>query len=183
MAESIAAKKIARRFAENATSRSIEVGLVGRPPKTREAKILAGNPGHRPLGVAPPTQRLCTLEPPKRLSAEGKRIWADLAPELDAAGLLTTRDRNAFEEYCAALADLRAARRAIGKSLARAENKYQQVSPYWTILERSRKAVLDLGARFGLTPVDRARAGGGGSVQKNEAGGLDEFLGRRNGTG
>lgn len=158
------------------------MGLVGRPPKTREAKILEGNPGRRPLGVAPPTQRMSNLNPPDRLSAEGKRIWRDLAPELDAAGLLTTRDRNAFEEYCAALSDLRAARASIGKTLRNITNEHDQVRPMVTVMERARKAVLDLGARFGLTPVDRARAGGGGSVQKSDAGGLDEFLDRRNGT-
>lgn len=158
------------------------MGLVGRRPKSREAKILDGNPGRRPLGVAPPTQRMADLAAPSRLSAEGKRIWADLAPELDAAGLLTTRDRNAFEEYCSALADLRAARAAIGKSLKNIVNVHGQVAPMVTVMEKSRKAVLDLGARFGLTPVDRARAGGGGTVQKSDVGGLDEFLNRRNGT-
>ncbi len=148
----------------------------------REAKIISGNPTKKPIPPPVVAAAPASLRPPARLSAEAKRVWLELAPELEAGGLLTSRDMGAFEEYCAAISDLRAARRAIGKSLARAENKHQQVSPYWTILERSRKAVLDLGARFGLTPLDRARPGIGiSSAGSTDTGGIKSFLDRGRG--
>jgi P27 family predicted phage terminase small subunit len=53
---------------------------AGRPPKPTEVKRALGNPGHRPLPVAPiPGEGIkamaVTPKPPRGLQTEGKKLW------------------------------------------------------------------------------------------------------------
>lgn len=74
----------------------------GRPAKPTRLKILAGNPGRRPLNKREPQPRVGAPPCPTHLDAEAKREWRRIVKELSAVGLLTHVDRAALADYCIA---------------------------------------------------------------------------------
>jgi phage terminase small subunit len=80
--------------------------MKGRKPKPRALKILAGNPGRRPLPKAEPIPT-GLAEMPKWLSKEAVKVWEELAPEAITLGTLTSYDADQFGMLCAELAEYR----------------------------------------------------------------------------
>src|SRR5690625_1355421 len=82
----------------------------GRKAKPAALKRAQGNPGKRALPELPveaeqqPLKSSANSTAPKRLSAEGRRIWDALAPELERLKFLRPSDQPAFERYCDTLA-------------------------------------------------------------------------------
>lgn len=77
--------------------------MRGRRSKPVELKVLEGNPGHRPLGLANhPAPRAAVPTCPKWLVGEARREWQRLAPQLMSVGLLTELDRGTLALVCAA---------------------------------------------------------------------------------
>ena len=72
--------------------------MKGRKPTPTGIKALRGNPGKRRLPAPAPSGDLPDC--PSHLSAEAKREWNRVLPELAAAGLISTLDRALLANYC-----------------------------------------------------------------------------------
>lgn len=113
----------------------------GRPTKPTALKILTGNPGGRPLPENEPEPRGEAVMPAWLLDfPRAVAVWQEVAPRIQAMGLLTDADQETFARYCALTAEHR---------------KDPEAFP------ASKMARLDsLEARFGMDPSSRARLGG-----------------------
>lgn len=84
------------------------MGQRGPKPKPAALKILAGNPGRRPVEAPKPTGRARKGRPPKppELTGEAAAEWDRIIPELEAAGWLSVVDRAGLAAYCLAWAQM-----------------------------------------------------------------------------
>ena len=103
----------------------------------------------RPIAIRP--------SPPAWLSAEARREWRRIAPELERLGLLTLVDRAALSIYCAAWGDLVAARRVLARrgSTQRTPNGFLSQRPEVAIASSASKQIRQWCAEFGFTPSAR----------------------------
>lgn len=92
--------------------------MTGRPSKPTALKLLAGNPGKRPLNDREPDPGALDLTPPPELSAEAVPQWNRIAPMLARCGVLKQSDRELLtlfcEGYAAHLAAVRAGKINVG---------------------------------------------------------------------
>jgi P27 family predicted phage terminase small subunit len=132
---------------------------TGRPPKPTKLKILAGNPGKRPLPKGEPQPTQGAPSRPDWLLPEAKREWSRLAPELERLGLLTGVDRAAFASYCQCWAMYVDAVKDVEKSgtFKTLESGYEMPRASVGIAVKMLEKLSALGAKFGLSPSDRAR--------------------------
>jgi P27 family predicted phage terminase small subunit len=133
--------------------------MAGRPPKPTRLKILQGNPGKRPLNRAEPQPELGVPTRPEWLSPEAKREWSRVVPELARLGLIARIDRALIAAYCVAwgnyveaLADIK----EHGKYFV-TDRGYEGPRPSVGIAAKAVEQMLQLSARFGLTPSDRGK--------------------------
>jgi P27 family predicted phage terminase small subunit len=76
----------------------------GRRPKPTALKIIAGNPGKRPLNKNEPVYASLEIgNPPEDSSEEVKSEWFSIGSQLAEFGILQTVDRHIFHRYCDAL--------------------------------------------------------------------------------
>ena len=80
--------------------------MRGAKPKPTKLKILAGNPGRRPLPKDEPKPRGKAVMP-QWLNAEARVVWQELAPVTESLGLLTDHDAEQFGTLCTELAAYR----------------------------------------------------------------------------
>jgi len=160
--------------------------MQGRKPLPTQMKVLAGNPGRRPLNPAEPSAPAHSGRCPRWVPrGEARAVWARLAPVLLRSQVLTELDEQALGLTCCAIADYLDARaippqatiRAIGAALA--EDPDQGALVVEALLARAKsstsqlRAATALLAEFGLTPSSRSR------IKVSPAGGddpLDVFL-------
>lgn len=148
------------------------MGQRGPKPKKPALKILAGNPGHRPI---PPASghRVRRGAPvrPVELTGEAAAEWDRLVPDLDAAGLLAVTDRGILAAYCLAVTDMLAARDAINRegrivseviqnSRGDVLGKRLREHPACRMLERASGRVDKYAAALGITAAARSRLEG-----------------------
>lgn len=76
--------------------------MTGRPSKPTALKLLAGNPGKRPLNDLEPNPGALDLTPPAELSADAVPQWNRIAPMLAQCGVLKQSDRDILAHYCEA---------------------------------------------------------------------------------
>lgn len=69
-------------------------------PKPTALKVLAGNPGKRPLNDREPDSGKLDLAPPPGLSDAAVTQWNRIAPMLAQSGVLKHSDRDLLEHYC-----------------------------------------------------------------------------------
>lgn len=121
--------------------------------------MLQGNPGKRPLpkGEPQPTPGVPTR--PEWLSAEAKREWRRVAPELARLGLLTKVDRALLAAYCECWAQYVAAVKDIRKhgTTFTTDKGYEGPRPAVGIAAKMIEKMGQLSAKFGFTPSDRAK--------------------------
>ena len=134
--------------------------MKGRKPKPTALKVLAGNPGKRPLNDAEPNfmgERIGNA--PKHLSAEAKAEWKRVAPVLKAAGVLTPADRGALAAYCQAWARWVEAERKIETEgmVTTTPSGYEMQSPWVGIANKALELMRAFAAEFGMTPSSRTR--------------------------
>ena len=73
---------------------------TGRPAKPTVLKLLAGNPGKRPINAQEPDAGTIDTNPPAELSDAAKAHWDRLAPMLTKSGVLKQSDRDLLFCYC-----------------------------------------------------------------------------------
>lgn len=135
--------------------------MRGRKPKPTSIKVLAGNPGHRPVNTAEPRFHVPgrTPRPPAFLSDSAAEIWRDLGKLLREAGLFTVVDRYALAMFCAVAARWMQAEREIERLgvvlIAESGNLYQ--NPWLHIANKAWGQMRQMLSEFGLTPAERSR--------------------------
>jgi P27 family predicted phage terminase small subunit len=151
------------------------VGQRGPKPKNPALKLLAGNPGKRPVGAVTSagTARPGRPDRPRELKGEAAREWERIVPELEAAGWLAVIDRAGLAAYCCAWAQFAWAEGVIQREgaivsepvqTAKGEVVGSRMKAHPAVKMRH-DAAAQMGAfldRFGLTPAARSRLTGGG---------------------
>lgn len=133
--------------------------MRGRPPKPTNLKILEGNPGKRRLNTNEPKPLSIAPTRPEWLAPEAKRMWSYLAPKLTALGLLTEVDRLDFAMLCQHWADYVDAVKDLrenGWSFS-TDKGYEGPRSSVGKMHKASEKIAMLGAKFGLSPSDRAR--------------------------
>lgn len=131
---------------------------TGRPPKPTRLKILAGNPGHRPLNKAEPRPQLGEPKCPSWLSKSAKAKWRRVAPELAKLGLLTIVDGDALAAYCQAWAEFEWATTTLEKEgrTSKTSTGYMQQHPAVSMQRSAFAIIRQFSAMFGLDPSSRS---------------------------
>jgi P27 family predicted phage terminase small subunit len=152
------------------------MGARGPKPKNPALKILAGNPGRRPVAGGRTRGRAIAKGIPDRppeLTGEAAAEWDRLAPELDACGILAATDRGILSAYCLAVADMLAARAAVmefGRWVSQpVQNARGEVlgskwveHPAVKLLADASRRIERFGAALMLNPAARDRREGAG---------------------
>lgn len=140
------------------------MGKPGPRPEPSNIVQLRGNPGKRTRPEEPKPAPVSSTEPPKEfdLSADAKKLWKRLAPELDRVGLLTTVDVMLLAELCEEWAMARAARRSVRRGTGygvltkdRTHGGEPRRHPGLLIARQHGAAVLAIAKEFGLSPSAR----------------------------
>lgn len=141
----------------------------GPPPKSRELKLLDGNPGHQAVEAptapaAPPAEQ---LKPPPWLNRYGKQEFKRLAPILEPMGLLTAADVPLFSMLCSLYGEMIEARRHIKKHGTvmvlykdvdgAAVPVKAQANPSVAVARNAAQQVRLIASEFGLSPSMRGR--------------------------
>lgn len=151
--------------------------MRGRPPKPTKLKILAGNPGRRPLPKNEPQPRVGAPSCPAWLSGEAKAEWRRIVKELEPIGLVTMVDRAALSAYCQAWAELREATRQLDREgrviespvFNRSGDKTGTLKKLHPAVRLQRDAftrVKQFLVEFGLSPASRPKLAGTWSADK-----------------
>jgi P27 family predicted phage terminase small subunit len=123
-------------------------------------KQLKGNPGNRPIKEEPQVT-MGAPTPPDDLKGEAFAEWSRIVPDLNRAGLLAEIDRGYLVAYCEAWASFCEARESLHENGALIAGRDGGVvrNPAAMVMKDSLDMMLKFGAKFGLSPIDRARLG------------------------
>lgn len=133
-------------------------GRKRQPKAVHEAK---GRPDHRkPLGSQADSAEPARDAAPRGLPAKARAIWNALAPELASLNLLRKPDEPAFQRYCQLVAEWQRAMRHCEDDgavyVSRSKHvSIKRVNPWFLVMTRLERHLVDLEDRFGLSP--RAR--------------------------
>jgi P27 family predicted phage terminase small subunit len=133
--------------------------MRGRRPKPTRLKVLAGNPGKRPLNEREPKPEPSVPDCPPELGPVARREWDRLVVELGKLRILTNLDRAALASYCGAYALWAEAMEQIQKygAMVKSPSGYPQQSPYLAIANRQAEIMMRIASEFGFTPASRSR--------------------------
>ncbi len=156
------------------------MGKRGPAPKPTQLRVLHGDRKDR-INTDEPQPDTGEVLPPDWPSDAALEIWEQLAGDLEAKRVLTPWDTEAFAAWCDAVARRRDAARHVEEEGAVVEmpvfNKNGDLvghrrgkNPWLMALDAADAQVQRYGARFGLTPSDRAqlKIGGEGDGQGAE---------------
>ncbi len=140
------------------------MGRRGPPPKPTALRILNGNAANRPLNEDEPQPAKDMPRCPSWLTAEAKKVWARVAPELARMRVLTIADADALAAYCQVYARWRAAEEFIAKhgdaypirdeqGRVKCMAQFPQVSIAKSLLQLVRAYQQE----FGMTPSSRTQ--------------------------
>lgn len=124
---------------------------MARPKKPTALKILAGNPGKRPLPADEPVFDTAGTDVPDWLMGEAVKQWEKLSKALDANGMLNTTNRQSLATYC----DL------LGTYI---ESRRNGADPDLKILQQLRLMARE----FGFTPSSQASVSAPGKVKDDD---------------
>lgn len=151
------------------------MGKRGPAPKPTNVRKLHGDRKDR-INTDEPVPSALEADPPEWLVGEALEVWHRLADDLTARGVLTAWDTEAFGCWCDAVVRRRRAAAALASEGEVIEtpvfNKNgdqtgtRPAKNPWTLVLNEADAQLQrYGARFGLTPSDRAQLKIGGDEQ------------------
>lgn len=147
------------------------MGARGPKKMPDNVRILTGNRGKRPLTNNGGMIALDIEAPdcPAHLSAEAKKEWKRIAPELLKMRVLTKIDRAALESYCENYALWVRACMAINALQKRHKdddgaglidltpNGFKQMSVWLQIRNRASQDMRSAAAEFGMSPANRVK--------------------------
>lgn len=145
------------------------MGKRGPAAKPTNIRYLHGDDKVHPERVnrSEPQPANAEAKPPTWLSKQARKVWKRLAPDLKAKGVLTPWDVEAFASYCDAVVRRAEAAKMLEEQGQVVElpvfNKNGELTGYrtarnpWLLtLNDADAQVQRWGARFGMTPSDRA---------------------------
>lgn len=134
------------------------MGSRGPSPEPSHLKLVKGTAATGDL-VDEPVPDAREIKPPSWLTTVARNIWKELAPDLEAQGVLTPWDRHLFARFCALEAINRKAYVDVQErgNLVPGDKGRQVKNPSLQILRDTQAQLTTLGGRFGLTPSDRAQ--------------------------
>lgn len=131
--------------------------MRGRPPKPTQLKIIAGNPGKRPLPADEP--KLIPLnddDPPESMyGAVSRKKWRELIGDLRKMGIIGTSDRETLARYCE---EYETYRKALSK--VRREGLTTAAGdahPLLRVVDQCMGRMIPLLRELGMTPAARSR--------------------------
>ena len=131
--------------------------MTGRPRKPTALKLVHGSRDrHKNKSEPMPTGK---AKAPSWISAKAEEVWNQLAPEMEAIGLLTSMDTQAFAVYCQSYAELIEAEAELlkgGKTQTTKEG-FVRKSPWLGVRDEAHKRMQQIGGQFGLSPASRTR--------------------------
>ena len=133
--------------------------MKGRKPKPRSLKLMAGNPGKRPIRDDEPDPALAIPPCPDYISDAAKDEWRRMAARLYDLGLLTEIDGPALAMYCTAWARWVRAEGMVeekGELLVTKKKNLIQ-NPYRAVANKAFDQMYKMLVEFGLTPSARSR--------------------------
>lgn len=145
------------------------MGRRGPSPKPTLLKLVAGNPGHRPIAGNEPVPDAVMPAAPDFLDDAARRVWDQLVPGLFRCGLVRVIDGTSIGRYCVTLVLWHTALEFIRKNgttyAVRGEPKqgrpgrvlYLREHPQAGELRKLNQQLLALEREFGLTPASRTR--------------------------
>lgn len=130
-----------------------------RAPKPTALKLLAGNPGKRPLNENEPELPAGIGEPPDWLDENAKSEWWRVVPDLENAGVTSRVEQTALACYCQAVSNLRHARLELDtlKSRYIIGIRGPQKHPACADERENMELIKKFAAEFGLTPSSRTK--------------------------
>lgn len=137
--------------------------MRGRKPIPTSLKVLAGNPGKRPLPTNEPEYDCLEPTTPEELNdprwATAKAEWERVVPELERAGVLKRVDRAAIVFYCVLYQMAFEAMMGIRDhgTFTRTPAGYLMLNPHFKVLNNTFDKIKSLWSEFGLTPSSRTR--------------------------
>lgn len=155
------------------------MGKRGPAPRPTSLRVLHGDRPDR-INTAEPKPAAVDVSPPEWLPVDAAAVWGAYAPDLRRTGVLTAWDVEAFAAWCDAVARRARAARELQECGEVVEapvfNKNGDVtghrevkSPWLAVLNEADAQVQRYGARFGLTPSDRAQLTIGGGSGRDPA--------------
>lgn len=134
------------------------MGKRGPAPRPTNLKVLHGVQPCR-INQHEPRPAVGEVEPSESISAEARAVWDLLATDLEAKGVLTAWDVNAFEVYCEAVVQFREATvlARVEGSVVRGAMGGAVKNPRLQVAKDAAEIMARYGARFGLTPSDRSQ--------------------------
>jgi P27 family predicted phage terminase small subunit len=144
------------------------VGERGPAPAPTNLRILRGDRKDRVNQNEPKPNTDVDIVAPSWLTQRAKNVWKRYAPDLQRTGVLTAWDVEAFAIWCDSVVRRRDAVDELRKGGSVIElpvyNKNGELtgtrmakSPWTLVLREADGMVMRYGARFGLTPSDRAQ--------------------------
>jgi len=146
---------------------------MNRPIPTH-LKLLAGNPGKRPLNPNEPKPKVHIPPCPSRVTGEGRREWRRRAKLFARLGILTEIDTEAFTLLCEAwgrYCEMEAKVKELGPILK--EGEKFKFNPYILLRDRAFHDVRMMLSEFGISPSSRARVS---ATRTGTATELDDLL-------
>jgi len=135
----------------------------GTKPKPTRLKLLAGNPGRRPLNEREPQPPLPpTLpKPPRHLSRDGRAEWLRVGGMLLRSRVLTEADLTALSAYATFYGRWMAAEHEIKRNgilvPAGKDSDVRVQNPMLSVANKAFQQMSQLLGEFGLTPSSRTR--------------------------
>jgi P27 family predicted phage terminase small subunit len=135
------------------------MGLRGPAPKPSVLEEAQGRPGHSPRNDAEPQFARVIPECPDHLSRQAQKVWAQLAPMLFEAKLLTEGDGIMLANLCQAYATMTDAQKKLNRERVTSQTKsgYKQQNPLFSIIRSQMDLITKLSREFGLSPSSRSR--------------------------
>lgn len=140
---------------------------MGRPRKPTEVRELEGNPGHRPIPDSPKYPPICGQVPPE-LGEYGRNLWERLVTANGRNGVLQETDWPTLLAMCQEWELYQTAMREVSEGGFTVDTRGNSDAspsrvrnPARLIAQGAFDRFEKLAARFGLTPVDRARIDSG----------------------
>jgi P27 family predicted phage terminase small subunit len=132
---------------------------VGRKPKPTHLKLLAGNPGHRPLNTEEPIPEGDLASPPDWMTESQKEVWS-AALESAPKNLLRRLDSSIFQVWVVACDAHKDAAVKVSQSgmVVKSPVKGEPMqNPYVSIMNRQAMIMMKAAAEMGFTPSSRSR--------------------------
>ena len=134
---------------------------LGRKPKPTHLKLLAGNPGHRPLNEdePQPTAMETMPSPPDHLTDEAKKEWLRIVPLLMQSQMISDVDTGAVCAYCQAYGRWVSAEIEVNRTglVVTGAMGGQVINPYLHVANKALDHLRKLIIEFGMTPSSRSR--------------------------